>query len=179
MSLSTSSTSMDVSTHTTARRLWAGLLLGAYLVPLSVLVLTVRLSGTGLTELADALVLLANDLAVVPGLRFGHVEAAANVLAFFPLGFLITALLERRPGAPRQGRTRMARGLKTGLPDWSIWLSVTAMSAGIELVQLFLLTERSATWRDLLCNSFGALAGVCLFRIIQVARHRASRRNRP
>jgi hypothetical protein len=158
---------MDPPSHSTARRHWAGWLLVAYLVPLSALVLTVRLSGTGLPQLADALALLSNDLAVVPGLRFGHIEAAANVLAFVPLGFLLAALLGRRAGPT------------SGWPDWSIWLSVTALSAGIELIQLFLLTERSATWRDLVCNSAGALAGVLLFRIIQVARHRASRRNRP
>lgn len=179
MTLTTSPTSMDPPSHPTARRHWAGWLLVAYLVPLSALVLTVRLSGTGLPQLADALALLANDLAVVPGLRFGHIEAAANVLAFVPVGFLLAALLGRWAGASRQRRTGMAQRLRSGLPDWSIWLSVTALSAGIELIQLFLLTERSATWRDLVCNSAGALAGVLLFRIIQVARHRASRRNRP
>lgn len=151
-------------------RRWAGWLLVAYLVPVAVLVLSIRLTDIGLPQLADAVVLWTTDLDLFPGLRFGHVEALANIGVFLPIGFLLTGLLGRRSGSGSP---------HTGLPDWAIWLVATAMSAGIEMAQMFLLTERSATLRDLLCNSAGALAGILIYRLIHVYRHRARRRGRP
>lgn len=147
----------------------AGWLLVAYLVPLAVLVLSIRLTDIGLPQVADTLVLWATDLGVVPGLRFGHVEAAANVLVFIPIGLLLSGVCGRS-GTGRRG---------AGLPDGAVWLIATLMSASIELTQMFLLTERSATVRDLICNSTGALAGVLIYRIVHVARLRATRRDRP
>lgn len=145
-----------------SRRSWAGWLLVAYLAPLTVLVFTAQLSDTGLPQLVESLLRRADDLGILGGLRFGHVEALANVLVFVPIGFLVTGLLGRRSGAPRP--------LGPGLPDWGVWLAATMLSAGIELAQHVLLTERSATLRDLACNAAGALAGVLAYRIIDVVR---------
>jgi len=145
----------------------------AYLLPLAALVLSVRLSGTGLEQLAEGVVRWIAGLGPFPGVRFGHVEALANIAVFVPLGFLLSGLLARRAGA---GPSRRPVG---GLPHAAVWLLATALSAGIEATQLFLLTERSATLRDLACNSAGAAAGVAIHRIIQATRTRSRTRRTP
>lgn len=153
----------------------AGWLLLAYLVPIAVLVLSIRLTDVGLPLLADAVVDGVTDLRLIPGLRFGHVEALANIVIFLPIGFLLTGLLGRRsPVRPRVSGLHSA-----GLWDWAVWLVATAMSAGIELTQMFLLTERSATVRDLMCNSAGALTGILIYRAVHVFRNRARRIDLP
>lgn len=151
-------------------RRWAAWLLLAYLLPLTVLVLAPRLGENGVPQIADAILAWTRDTGPLPGLRYGVLEAAANILLFAPIGFLVSGMVARRPGSPRD--------LRHGIPDWSVWLLTTALSAAIELTQVFLLTERSGTVRDLWCNSAGALAGVLAFRLVQSARHRSIRENR-
>lgn len=157
----------DTIRDRTGSRKQAGWLLVAYLAPVAVLVLSVRLSGTGIPQLADSVVALAGSSEILTGLRFGHVEALANLAVFVPIGFLLARLMGRyaRPGtAPT-----------AGLPDWAVWLLASAFSAMIELTQLFLLTERSATLRDLLFNSAGAAAGIAIHRVVQQLRRHTRR----
>ncbi|MFB9074648.1 VanZ family protein [Citricoccus parietis] len=152
-------------------RRWAGWSLLAYLVPLTALVLSARLGDHGIPQVAESLLQWFRETRWFSEIRFGHLEAAANVLLFIPIGFLFAGLWGRR--------TRTPRILRSGLPDFVVWLLAVLLSAGIELTQMFLLAERSGTFRDLLCNATGALAGVLTFRLVQTARSRTSRRNTP
>lgn len=152
----------------TARQ-WAGWLLLAYLLCVSALVLSVRLTAPGLPEFADSLAVWSAETGILADLPFGHARALTNVAVFVPIGFLLTGLWGRREG--RRGGTGTAP--RSGVPDWAVFLLATALSAGVELTQLYLLTETSGTVRDLVCNSAGALAGVAVYRTIQVARRRA------
>ncbi|MGM7669376.1 VanZ family protein [Microbacterium sp. A93] len=157
-------------THLTGRQ-WSGWLLLVYLLPLAILVLSARLGDNGIPQAFHAIQPWLGDGGQMPGLRYGHLEAAANILLFAPIGFLVAGSVARRAGS--------LRALRYGMPDWAVWLLATSLSAAVELAQLFLLTERSGTLRDLICNSTGALAGVLAFRIVQSARHRATRRKIP
>lgn len=74
------------------------------------------------------------------GIRSGHVEVAANVLLFVPLGLLIASLLPAR--------------------RW--WLAAVAGllgSGAIEVVQFLALDQRQAGLRDVASNTVGALLG--------------------
>ncbi|MDP9883353.1 VanZ family protein [Sinomonas atrocyanea] len=78
------------------------------------------------------------------GVRAGEVEAAANVLVFVPLGFLVAQLLPR-------GRR---------------WLAVPfccLTSTSIEVVQALFISTRLGTPRDVFTNTTGALVGYLLF----------------
>lgn len=149
-------------------RQWAGWLLVAYLVPVAALVLSTRLGDQGIPQVADSLLHWLGDGGWLGLLRFGHLEAAANIALFIPLGFLLTGLMGRRGS--------WTHGWSPGLPDIVVWILASTLSAAIEITQLYLLTERSGTLRDLLCNSAGALAGVLAFRLAHRARLRAERR---
>lgn len=153
------STRRSTARESRSRR-WAGWLLAAYLIPLAALVLSIRLSGTGLHQLADSVVVWLGQVDSVPEVRFGHVEALANLLVFIPIGVLLAALGGRHSATLSGSAPRW--------PDWAVWLVAVGFSAAIELTQLFLLTERSATLRDLLFNSAGALTGVALHRVVRV-----------
>ncbi|XKH55675.1 VanZ family protein [Citricoccus nitrophenolicus] len=152
-------------------RRWAGWGLLAYLVPLAALVLSARLGDQGIPQVADSLLRWLGETRWLSEIRFGHLEAAANVLLFVPIGFLFAGLWGRRTRTPRTPRS--------GLPDVVVWLLAVLLSAGIELAQMFLLAERSGTLRDLLCNATGAFAGILAFRLVQMALSRAPRRNTP
>jgi len=81
----------------------------------------------------------------VPGLdalSFGAVEAAANVLLFVPVGFLLAAALPR-------------------LSAVTAWLLCTAASVGVETVPL-VLPEREPSLRDVVGTPLGAGVGVVL-----------------
>jgi glycopeptide antibiotics resistance protein len=71
----------------------------------------------------------------------GHVvEFLANIAMFLPLGAL-GAVLTRRW-------------------DWRLWLLVgLSASSLIELVQLLVLSERSAAFSDIVANTVGAVVG--------------------
>ena len=78
-------------------------------------------------------------------LWFGYnkLEFSANILMFFPVGFLLTLLF----------------------PNGFWWISLLvcpALSMGIEGFQSVALTERFATVNDVIANSVGALAGILL-----------------
>lgn len=167
ISQSTHQRTVEAFRDRTGARKHAGWLLVAYLLPVAVLVLSVRLSGTGLPQLADSVVALVGRTELLTGLRFGHVEALANLLVFIPIGFLLARLVGRY--------ARSGAGHPSGLPDWAVWALATVFSAMIELTQLFLLTERSATLRDLLVNSAGAVTGVAIHRVVQRVRHHTRR----
>ena len=78
------------------------------------------------------------------GVRAGEVEAAANVLVFVPLGFLVAQLLP-----PRR--------------RWIAVVLCCLASTGIEVVQAVLISTRLGTPRDVLTNTLGALLGYLLF----------------
>lgn len=164
------------SSRVTSRQ-WAGWLLLAYLLCVSALVLSVRLTAPGLPGFTDSLVAWSTETGVLAGLPFEHAGALMNVAVFMPIGFLLAGLWGRRGdrGRDRDGARRGGNGTdpRAGVPDRAVVLLATALSAGVELTQLYLLTEASGTVRDLVCNSAGALAGVVLYRTVQVARHRA------
>lgn len=150
-------------------RRWAGWLLVAYLVPVAFLVFSARLGDQGVPQIADSLLHWLGDGGWFGMVRFGHLEAAANVALFIPLGFLLTGLLGRR--------RHLHHGWSRGLPDALVWLLACTLSASVEVTQLYLLAGRSGTLRDLLCNAAGALAGVLAFRLVHWTRLRAERRN--
>jgi len=87
------------------------------------------------------------------GIRSGHLELAANVLLFVPLGLLIAGLLPAR--------------------RW--WLAAVAGllgSGAIESVQFLALDERQAGLRDIATNTLGALLGALAVVWVR-RRHRA------
>ncbi|MBT2498961.1 VanZ family protein [Agromyces sp. ISL-38] len=75
------------------------------------------------------------------GLQYEHIEFAANVLMFIPLGLLLTLAL----------RPRLAR--------WVPPLACCAASAMIELVQFTLLPQRFTTVSDVIANTLGGAIG--------------------
>lgn len=82
------------------------------------------------------------------GITYMHVEGAANVLLFVPLGLIVALLLPTR--------------------RW--WLAAVAgalTSAGIEAVQYLALSQRTASLGDVLNNTLGALLGAAAIRIIR------------
>lgn len=85
------------------------------------------------------------------GVRYGHIEAAANVAFFVPLGALVP-LVYSRP--------RWIRG----------WLLCFGLSVFIETTQLFFLPGRVASMRDVVCNAVGAGIGVLLTFVLSTSR---------
>ncbi|TDN92081.1 VanZ family protein [Microbacterium sp. BK668] len=84
------------------------------------------------------------------------VEFFANTLLFVPLGALTTAVLDRRWW-------------------WTLLVAGTAFSGLLELVQLLLLPDRVADWRDLVSNTIGFLLGAAAVVIAgSAARRRAA-----
>lgn len=82
-------------------------------------------------------------VALPAGVRAGEVEAAANVLVFVPLGFLVAQLLPTRR-------------------RWIAVVLCCVASTGIEVVQAVFISTRLGTPRDVLTNTVGALAGYVL-----------------
>lgn len=121
----------------------AAVLFVLYMLLLGVVVFAARLTDLGLPQLAvDALDRIHSE-GFLPDLRFGHVEAGANILLFIPVGLLVACVLPRR-----------------------LWLVAIligiAMSLSIEFVQAVALSGRSATARDVVCNSLGTVLGTAL-----------------
>ncbi|MDR6504445.1 acetyltransferase-like isoleucine patch superfamily enzyme/VanZ family protein [Arthrobacter oryzae] len=85
------------------------------------------------------------------GLRYSHVEGAANVALFMPIGLLVTQFVSRR---------RWWLAVATGLMT----------SAAIESVQFLLLSERHASLRDVVNNTLGALLGALVARVVRPRR---------
>jgi acetyltransferase-like isoleucine patch superfamily enzyme len=104
-----------------------------------------------------SVLLFLQDQPLTAGIRAGHVEVAANVVLFVPLGLLIAALLPAR--------------------SW--WLGAVAgllASSSIEAVQFLALDQRQATLRDVASNTAGALLGALA---VALARRRRGRNNPP
>lgn len=134
----------------------AAILFAAYVLLLGVVVFAARLTDLGLPQLADVLLDRLHTEGFVPDLRFGHVEAGANILLFIPVGFLVACILPRR-----------------------LWLVAVltgvAMSVAIESIQAVALSDRSATVRDVICNSLGTVLGTAFSPLFS----RVSRRHTP
>jgi hypothetical protein len=99
----------------------------------------------------------------------------------------VSSTISRHPGAGLEGLSRFrhvqdpqwGQGASRQGAGWLLVAYLVPLSAAIGLTQMFLLTERSATVRDLACISVGALAGVVTNRIIHVVRKRARTRRTP
>lgn len=110
----------------------------------------------GLREAAEALTRRLHDAGIMIDIRYGHVEAAANVALFIPLGFLLA-------GATRRW--------------WVGVLGGFALSAAVESLQFALLASRQASLRDLIANTLGALLGAGLAGILLAASRRRGARS--
>ena len=80
---------------------------------------------------------------ITAGIRYSHVEGAANIVLFVPLGLLVAQFFP-----PRRFWIAAVTGLMT--------------SATIEAVQFLLLSQRQASLRDITNNTLGALLGAFL-----------------
>lgn len=110
----------------------------------------------GLREAAEALTRRLHDAGIMIDVRYGHVEAAANVALFIPLGFLLA-------GATRRW--------------WVGLLGGSALSAAVESLQFALLASRQASLRDLIADTLGALLGAGLAGILLAASRRRTARH--
>lgn len=130
------------------RRRWVVLLVG-YLVLLGV----VGLWGTAVdapvrAQLDGALAWLADHGAGV--IRYGHIEALANLCLFVPLGLLVAGALPSR--------------------FW--WLAVPVgllLSGFIEIAQMGI-AGRTPSVGDIVFNTAGALVGATISRLVLAAR---------
>ena len=122
---------------------WAFLAFVAYLSLVFVVVFLVRLGEMPLAERVGGVLRHFQDRDLLIGIRYGHVEAAANVLFFVPLGALLP--------------------LAFTPPKWVAgWLLCLGLSMFIEIVQFFFLPGRVGSVRDVICNGFGAGMGALL-----------------
>lgn len=126
--------------------------LAVYLLLLAPLA-SMNLGRIGIPSVNTALVAWLNESNILPGIRFGHVEAAANVAVFVPIGFLLALIVPRR-----------------------LWLLAAAggtiLSACIETAQWLFLPGRQPSLRDVVTNSLGALIGALLaLLVLALARH--------
>lgn len=115
----------------------------SYLLFLGIIVFASRLSDLGLPQLAESTLERLHAENIMTDVRFGHVEAAANVLLFIPVGLLVARMLPRR--------------------HW--WIAIATgvlLSLSIELLQAVALSGRSSTPRDVVCNSLGAIVGALI-----------------
>lgn len=134
------------------RKVWVAL--AVYLALLAAIGLSLTAVDAPVRSQVNDLVDWLKALGAPEELRYGYVEAAANFVVFVPLGFLVALLL--RP-----------------LWWWLAGLLGVAISAGIELAQLVLLSGRTPDEIDLLMNSAGAFAGAALGGLVHlVLRHR-------
>ncbi|MFT2816891.1 VanZ family protein [Leifsonia sp. A12D58] len=79
---------------------------------------------------------------------YNKLEFSANIVMFVPLGFLITLLLPTKVW-------------------WLALIICPALSGAIELTQGALLSERFASWGDVLSNSIGAVIGILIAVILR------------
>lgn len=150
-----------MSNRTWARG-WAVCAMLAYLAFVLVVALALKIGDMPLPERVFQLLQEFQSRGFLGEVRFGHVEAAANVLFFVPLGLLLPLALKRHP---------FVGG----------WLAAVGLSIGIEVAQYLFLSGRVASIRDVICNALGAAFGVLLCLGLTVARRRhrtrSARRN--
>lgn len=132
-----------------ARRRFAVTCLAFYLLALVPLTL-LQVSQVGISSTIETLVEWLRDNTPLINIRYGHVEAAANVALFLPIGFLGALAL-------RRGRW------------WVAALGGMGLSLLVEGAQLALPSGRLATLRDIICNSLGAFLGAVLAALTIVA----------
>ncbi len=124
-----------------------------YLVVVFVIAFVLKLGQMPLPERVGSALGYFQDRNLLIGIRYGHVEAAANVLFFVPLGALVPIIFST--------------------PRWfSAWILCIGLSVSIEVVQGVFLPGRVASVRDVLCNAIGAGIGVLL--TLTVLRSRVS-----
>lgn len=124
-----------------------------YLVFVGVLVFSARITDLGIPQVAESALSRLHSVKGLSGIRFGHLEAAANVAIFVPVGFMLGLLMPRR--------------------RW--WLAVVfgaGLSVLIELFQFVALSQRSATARDVFCNLTGTVIGAVISVVWVSMRHR-------
>lgn len=130
---------MDTPSHLRAARI----LLAAYLAFLAFVLLNPSAdvptsSVAWLSEMSTRLGVPA------PLAEPSRVEFVANVLILMPLAFLGSALLPR--------------------PTWRDWTAYAfVLSGSVETVQALLFPARSATFKDVVANTSGALLGAVAF----------------
>lgn len=130
----------NTPTAPSARRLTLAVLLGLYLAALAVVGFWPSPVDRPLAGFLSEILAVLREEALTSGIRYGHVEAAANVVLFVPLGVLAALLLP-----PRRWWVAAGAGLLT--------------SAAIETVQYVLLNQRQASLVDVAANTLGALLG--------------------
>lgn len=123
------------------------------LVLLTLYLATLACIGFWPTRVDGPLVAFTNDvlstvrgIAPAAGIEYKHAESIANVILFIPLGLLGALLVPVR----RWGLAALA-GLTT--------------SAAIETIQFLLLSQRTASLRDVATNTLGALLGAAAVRL--------------
>lgn len=135
------------------RRWILAALLGLYLAALAVIGFWPSPVDRPLAGFLNEILTALRGNALTSGIRYRHVEAAANVVLFIPLGVLVAVLLP-----PRRWWLAAATGLLT--------------SAAIEAVQHAFLSQRQASPADLAANTLGALLGaLCIAITVRRARH--------
>ncbi|MBF4993001.1 VanZ family protein [Arthrobacter gandavensis] len=126
--------------HKPRHRTLLALGLAAYAALLACIVFWPRPVDRGLSGYLDQVLRLLHSFGAPAWVDYTLVEAAANVLLFFPAGLLLAAWLN---------------------PRWC-WLAAVVglcVSAGIEATQALLLPERYATPHDVVANGLGAALG--------------------
>ena len=137
---------------------WAVCAMLAYLAFVFVVTFALKLGDMPLPEYVFQLLHEFQSRGFLVGVRFGHVEAAANVLLFIPLWLLLPLALKRHP---------FVGG----------WLAAVGLSIGIEVTQYLFLSGRVASIRDVICNALGAAFGVLLCLGLTVAGRRRRTRS--
>lgn len=132
---------------------WVSFLLLVYLLVLVTVVFIIRIGDFRLSELVSEVLRTMQQHGFGAGVRFGHVEAAANVLFFVPLGALFPLWFRNR------------RWITT-------WLMCVGISLTVEVVQFLFLSNRVGSVRDVICNGLGAALGVVLTWILTESRVR-------
>lgn len=92
---------------------------------------------------------------VAAALTYSHVEFAANILMFLPIGLFLVLLLGRRFW-------------------WAAVLISVAMTGAIETAQRFI-PGRVSDARDIVSNSLGAVIGVIVALIVTIPAYRRER----
>ncbi|HET9348232.1 MAG TPA: VanZ family protein [Arthrobacter sp.] len=82
------------------------------------------------------------------GITYMHVEGAANVLLFVPLGLMVALLLPVRRW-------------------WLAGVAGALISAAIETVQYLALSQRQASLGDVVNNTLGAVLGAVAVRVVR------------
>ena len=141
-----------MSLRTPSRRLVSILIL-SYLLVVVFVAFIIRIGDFHLPEVISGVLYSLQQHGFTDGIRFGHVEAAANVLFFVPLGALVPLWFKNR------------RWLTS-------WLACVGISLIVEVVQFVFLSNRVGSVRDVICNGLGAALGVVLTWILTESRVR-------